>query len=328
MSGKEAKVPDFTGHWKQVKNENADGYLKTMGAPFPLRRIAVPIMGRSTDIVKQAGDLQVVTTINVKGAWTRKYIVGQEVKQKNAEGDDTVATCWWDAEEAEVPGKLVHKSKMVGGKRGPSESWRWYDGAGAMVIKSIVHCKNGKQAWMLWYFESIEPVRNEKFLSAKQKLKQITREQKLINEITEKQTEELKEAMKDLNNIQQAFVLEMLSKMKKSKDGESPAAGAAGKWKKKAVKAAPPAEKKKEEGASEEFYDCDDLTEEQIEVLDKQTREIEEKVMPVSFDEAPQEEEGGAGGVKTILGCIQVPSPSKVKRLPTVVLNSLKDNLN
>ena len=144
-------VPDFTGHWKQVKNENADAYLKVMGAPYVVRRVAVPIMGRSTDIVKQAGDLQVVTTINAKGAWTRKYIIGKEIEQKNAEGDDTVATCWWDTED----GKLMHKSKLVGGKRGVSESYRYYDG-GLMVIKSITHCKNGKQAWMLWFFESIE----------------------------------------------------------------------------------------------------------------------------------------------------------------------------
>ena len=87
---------------------------------------------------------------------------------------------------------------------------------------------------MLWYFESIEPVRNEAFLSAKAKMKQITKEQRQIQEVTEAQTRELTEAMKDLSAIQQKFVLEMLSVKGKKKD---PAA-AASKWKKKAKEVA------------------------------------------------------------------------------------------
>jgi len=298
-------VPDFTGHWKQVKNENADGYLKTMGAPFVLRRVVVPVMGKSTDIVKQAGDLQVVTTINVKGAWTRKYIIGQEVAQKNAEGDDTVATCWWDNDEKEFPGKMIHKSKMVGGKRGVSESWRWFDG-GLMVIKSIVFLKKEKVAWMLWYFESIEPVRNENFLSAKKKLKQITREQKLIAEITEKQTEEMKEAMKEMSTIQQAFIVEMLSKKNKGSASASPSK-AASKWK---AKAKAPARKETEE-EDDEFFDC---TEEQTE----QIKKIEEQIEKIDINDAVSEP---SRETKTFL-CFPVSS-KKIKRLPTVVMESL-----
>jgi len=315
-------VPDFTGHWKQVKNENADAYLKVMGAPYVVRRVAVPIMGRSTDIVKQAGDLQVVTTINAKGAWTRKYIIGKEIEQKNAEGDDTVATCWWDTED----GKLMHKSKLVGGKRGVSESYRYYDG-GLMVIKSITHCKNGKQAWMLWFFESIEqPSRSDKYISAKKKLKQITKEQKLIAEITEKQTEEMQAAMKDLTLVQQTFVTELLSKVKNSskdsKAGSSPSS-AVSKWKKKAKVNSPDSPKPQEKetpaaeagAAADEFYDCEDLTNEQAAALDAQAKQIEDKVMTVNL------EEGVQGEVKTFF-CFPVKS---VKRLPTIVLNSLKD---
>ena len=136
--------------------------------------------------------MQVVTTINAKGSWTRKYVIGQEVRQKNAEGDDTVATAWWDKDDA---GRDVHKSKMTGGKRGVSESWRWFEDGGIMVIRSIVHLKGGNQAWMLWYFESIEPVRNEAYLTARDKLKQITREQKLIAEVTKEQTGQLHDRM-------------------------------------------------------------------------------------------------------------------------------------
>lgn len=296
-----------------MKNENADGYLKTMGAPFVLRRVVVPVMGRSTDIVKQAGDLQVVTTINAKGAWTRKYIIGQEVKQKNAEGDDTVATTWWER----VDGKMAHKSKMSGGKRGLSESWRWFDG-GLMVVKSIVHCKNGKEAWMLWYFESIEPVRNENFLSAKEKLKKITKEQKLIAEITEKQTEEMKAAMKDLTLIQQAFVTEMLNAKKKTK--EEATSSAASKWKKKAkgkekIDDQPDISPNADGQEEEEFFDC--LTEEQNETLSKEVEKIDQ-VSILGADPGKTEE------FKTMLFCIPVKS-SKVKRLPTVVLRSLTD---
>merc|ERR1712072_380177 len=313
-------VPDFTGRWKQVRNENADGYLKTMGVPFVIRRVVVPVMGRSTDIVKQAGDLQVVTTINAKGAWTRKYIIGQEVKQKNAEGDETVATTWWEA----VDGKMAHKSRMSGGKRGLSESWRWFDG-GLMVVKSIVHCKGGKEAWMLWYFESIDPVRNENFLSAKEKLKKITKEQKLIAEVTEKQTEEMKSAMKDLSLIQQAFVTEMLNAKKKTK--EEATSSAASKWKKNVKgkgKVDQPDISPNDANANanandgpeeEEFFDC--LTEEQNETLSKEAKKIDQ-VSIIGADPVTAEE------TKMFL-CIPVKTSSKVKRLPTVVLRSLTE---
>merc|ERR1711977_146402 len=214
------------------------------------------------------------------------------------EGDVCQTTAWWDKDEKEFPGKIMHKSKLSGAKRGVSESWRWYDG-GLMVIKSIVHLnkKPGRQAWMLWYFESIEPVRNETFLSARSKLKQITREQKLISEVTEKQTETLKEAMKDLSTIQKAFVVEMLSV----------------------------SENKDEEG--DEFFDCDDLTDEQVKILEKQGKDIEEKVAPVSFDDpaAVEEEALAAASVseaKTFL-CFPV-SKKSVKRLPTIVQEALK----
>ena len=36
--------PDFTGRWKQCKNENADSYLKAIGTPFILRKAVVPVM--------------------------------------------------------------------------------------------------------------------------------------------------------------------------------------------------------------------------------------------------------------------------------------------
>ena len=104
----------FTRHWKQVKNENADGYLKELGFPFMIRKIAVGPMGKSTDIVKQAGDVQVVTTINVKGSWTRKFIIDKKISQANAEGDECETEAWWDGEEKEYPGKMIHKSKLLG----------------------------------------------------------------------------------------------------------------------------------------------------------------------------------------------------------------------
>jgi len=322
------QYPDFTGHWKQVKNENADGYLKALGFPFPIRRFAVPAMGKSTDIVKQAGDLQVVTTINVKGSWTRKFIVGKEITQMNAEGDKCATTTWWDNDEKEYPGKMLHKSKLVGAKRGVSESWRWYDG-GLMVIKSIVHLekKPGTQAWMLWYFESVEPVRNETFLSARSKMKQITREQKLIAEVTEKQTEELKDAMKDLSTIQQAFVVEMLSNLKKKKDEGGATSSAASKWKTKAKVNAPDSSKKGQqdevETKEDEFYDCDDLTEEQTRALEKQAKQIEESVARVSFDDpATIMADQAAAPTKTFL-CFPVAKKS-LKRLPTIVQDALK----
>merc|ERR1712072_793359 len=287
-------VPDFTGRWKQVRNENADGYLKTMGVPFVIRRVVVPVMGRSTDIVKQAGDLQVVTTINAKGAWTRKYIIGQEVKQKNAEGDETVATTWWEA----VDGKMAHKSRMSGGKRGLSESWRWFDG-GLMVVKSIVHCKGGKEAWMLWYFESIEPVRNENFLSAKEKLKKITKEQKLIAEVTEKQTEEMKKAKEEATSS-------AASKWKKN---------AKGKGKVDQPDISPNDANANDGPEEEEFFDC--LTEEQNETLSKEAKKIDQ-VSIIGADPVTAEE------TKMFL-CIPVKTSSKVKRLPTVVLRSLTE---
>lgn len=321
----------FTRHWKQVKNENADGYLKELGFPFMIRKIAVGPMGKSTDIVKQAGDVQVVTTINVKGSWTRKFIIDKKISQANAEGDECETEAWWDGEEKEYPGKMIHKSKLTGARRGVSESWRWYDG-GLMVIKSIVHMakKPGKQAWMLWYFESIEPVRNETFLSAKAKLKQITREQKLITEITAKQTDELKDAMKDLNAIQKAFVLEMLSK---GKGGGEGAASAASSWRSKAKGIATGSEKKEreDEGPASnrtdrtddtEFFDCDELTDEQAKALEDQTKAIQEKVARVSVDDQNPESAESAVKAKSFM-CFPV-SRKSVKRLPSIVQDALR----
>jgi len=296
--------PDFTGHWKQVRNENADGYLKAIGTAFPLRKIAVPIMGRSTDIVKQAGDVQVVTTINAKGTWTRKYVIGQEVEQKNAEGDDTVAIAWWDKDGD----KVIHKSKMTGGKRGVSESWRWFEGT-VMVIKSIVHRSNKVEAWMLWYFESIEPVRNENFISAQEKLKKITREQKLISELTEEPTKELTDQLKELSDIQQVFVTSMVKTLNKSREKQK---GFAMFWKKKAIEEEDENTKSADESDNCIFYDCDEnLSKEQMETLEQKAKDIDKKftftqehkkieeILSIEGDKVDSKNNAASGGKST-----------------------------
>mmetsp|Transcript_14075 Transcript_14075/g.35575 ORF Transcript_14075/g.35575 Transcript_14075/m.35575 type:complete len:292 (+) Transcript_14075:119-994(+) len=286
-----------------------------MGAPFPVRRIAVPIMGRSTDIVKQVGDIQVVTTINAKGAWTRKFIVGKEVKQKNAEGDDTVAVAWWETDD----GKVMHKSKLEGGKRGISESWRWFEDC-LMVIKSIVHLKNGKMAWMLWYFERIEPVQNENYLSARKKLKQITKEQKLISQITAKQTEEVASALKEMTYAQQIFISEMLQKV----GGKKAAPAVAKAWQIKA-KNAPGTSSEPSADEEDTFYDCDEstLTKSQKAQVDKQVGLMESKLMKFSLAENPNSGDDDKLITTTWL-CF--PIKQAKKRLPTIVRESLADS--
>ena len=172
---------------------------------------------------------------------------------------------------------------------------------------------------MLWYFESIEPVRNEAFLSAKAKMKQITKEQRQIQEVTEAQTRELTEAMKDLSAIQQKFVLEMLSVKEKKKD---PAA-AASKWKKKAKgeTAGNPAEAaaggSTDRSEEETFYDCDALTEAQAKVFEEKAAKVLEKETK-SFDKP---EESSLVGEPKMFLCF--PVQKSVTRLPTIVQSAL-----
>lgn len=145
--------PDFTGVWKQIKNENANDYLSAMGYSLMARTLALRFLGRSTDLVYQNGEVQEVTTLNAKGKWERMYVEGKTIDMKTADGQPVQSTAWWEKRE---DGTYLYKIKLEGAKQGTLETWRWIDADKSMRVKSIVHVNKGaavKSASMIWHFE-------------------------------------------------------------------------------------------------------------------------------------------------------------------------------
>jgi len=52
----------------------------------------------ATDIVWQSedGNTMKVVSVNAKGSWQRKLVVGKVTSQRNAAGAMCNTTCWWD----------------------------------------------------------------------------------------------------------------------------------------------------------------------------------------------------------------------------------------
>lgn len=63
-----------------------------------MRKVAVKFGGRSTDIISQKGGKIKITTVNAKGSYSRKMMVGKGVSQRNVEGDMVTCTTWWDGQ--------------------------------------------------------------------------------------------------------------------------------------------------------------------------------------------------------------------------------------
>lgn len=175
-------VVDFSGVWRQTKCENADGYLTALGYSYVSRKVALPFMARSVDVVSHENDRDegrqqmIVTTSNFHGQWTRAYALhgaGAEsgaYEARTADGQRVKVTSCWE-EDPSASGRMIHKSKTEGAMQGTLESWRWLvegvDGAKTMVVKSIVYPKAGRAGTepsppsssppssMLWHFTRV-----------------------------------------------------------------------------------------------------------------------------------------------------------------------------
>ena len=168
-------LPNFTGVWKQVRHENADAYLHAMGYPFTFRKLALSMIGGSTEVVSHDGEKVHMKSINRRGEWKRTYIDNQQVPMTTADGQPVTTTAWWELDE--TLGCYVHKTRLEGAKQGTLETWRWLDkeskegsdfngetqkicgtdSAGRMVVKSIVYPmdKEKEITHMYWHFEPL-----------------------------------------------------------------------------------------------------------------------------------------------------------------------------
>lgn len=50
----------------------------------------------ATDMIQQKGTALIITTLNAKGVWSRRYAAGKEVTQLNAAGVVCTTTAWWE----------------------------------------------------------------------------------------------------------------------------------------------------------------------------------------------------------------------------------------
>lgn len=117
-----------------------------------MRRLAVDVASKATDIIHQRGAATMrVTTVNARAAWTRVLACDKEVNQRDAEGRPVRTTACWDAAG-------VHKAThtAVDGGR-VLESWRHADG-GLMVVRSLLRvgaAGSAPGATCLWFLEAV-----------------------------------------------------------------------------------------------------------------------------------------------------------------------------
>lgn len=197
--------PNFTGWWRCVKQENFDEYLKALGLPWVVRKAARKFGRGSTDVIWQKGRQMRATTVNAKGAWTRMYTEGKDIYQKNAAGEPVQIRTWWEGK--------VHKCRAVGSSFGQLESWRYMEGS-LMVVRSRVTAPDSTEGDMYWYFEALPvPHRNRCNSSggassgsgpgggapSKATLKQVWRDQSLVEKATRADNLHLQVLLHDLS---------------------------------------------------------------------------------------------------------------------------------
>jgi hypothetical protein len=136
---------DFTGYWVLSKTENMDEFFRALGFPWVLRKAALKFGAAGVDIVAHTGPTLRVTSLNVKGSWTRTYDTSKPVTQPDAAGASIKTTAMWEGS--------VLRSRSEGSQLGTCESWR-YRRSGVMVVKtSVFPPGGGAEATMFWFFE-------------------------------------------------------------------------------------------------------------------------------------------------------------------------------
>ncbi|KAK9838477.1 hypothetical protein WJX81_001623 [Elliptochloris bilobata] len=180
--------PDLSGVWRQVKNENLDGFLKELGFPWVVRKCAIKYGSQSTDIVRQKGSSLSVTTVNAKCSWTRTLQEGRETVVHNADGVPCKASASWDGQ--------IHKSRLepltvpawADMRRVlATETWRYIDG-GLMVVRSSLRPEKGRETVMFWFLERLddEPAPQRSCFGVTSRHAALARDQKRVQNATEK----------------------------------------------------------------------------------------------------------------------------------------------
>ncbi|CAL5222723.1 g5127 [Coccomyxa viridis] len=179
-SAKAAGRPNFSGYWRQIKNENMDAFLQELGYPWVMRKAMMKYGSKSTDIIRTKGATMKIVTVNAKGAWTRVLDTEKPVHQRNAVGAFCKTSSFWDGS--------IHKSRLepVDPSSGPSlESWRYMDG-GMMVVRSSLRREKGREVVMFWYLESIKIPEKPHGLFERSGTAKISEDQKRVHRATKK----------------------------------------------------------------------------------------------------------------------------------------------
>ncbi|XP_056335150.1 retinol-binding protein 1.1 [Danio aesculapii] len=129
-------MPDYTGYWKMISNNNFEEYLKALDVNVAIRKIAVLL--RPDKDISQNGDHFVIKTVSTFKNYDMDFVVGQEFEEDlgPVDGRKCMTTITWDGDKL----VCVQKGEVEG------RGWtHWIEGdelhlelrAGGVVGKQI-----------------------------------------------------------------------------------------------------------------------------------------------------------------------------------------------
>lgn len=127
-------MPDYTGYWKMISNNNFEEYLKALDVNVAIRKIAILL--RPDKDISQNGDHFVIKTVSTFKNYD--FVVGQEFEEDlgPVDGRRCMTTITWDGDKL----VCVQKGEVEG------RGWtQWIEGdelhlelrAGGVVGKQI-----------------------------------------------------------------------------------------------------------------------------------------------------------------------------------------------
>nr|AAI07840.1 Retinol binding protein 1b, cellular [Danio rerio] len=129
-------MPDYTGYWKMISNNNFEEYLKALDVNVAIRKIAILL--RPDKDISQNGDHFVIKTVSTFKNYDMDFVVGQEFEEDlgPVDGRRCMTTITWDGDKL----VCVQKGEVEG------RGWtQWIEGdelhlelrAGGVVGKQI-----------------------------------------------------------------------------------------------------------------------------------------------------------------------------------------------
>nr|AAI53599.1 Rbp1b protein [Danio rerio]AAI62113.1 Rbp1b protein [Danio rerio]AAI62130.1 Rbp1b protein [Danio rerio]AAR31829.1 cellular retinol-binding protein type 1b [Danio rerio] len=129
-------MPDYTGYWKMISNNNFEEYLKALDVNVAIRKIAILL--RPDKDISQNGDHFVIKTVSTFKNYDMDFVVGQEFEEDlgPVDGRKCMTTITWDGDKL----VCVQKGEVEG------RGWtQWIEGdelhlelrAGGVVGKQI-----------------------------------------------------------------------------------------------------------------------------------------------------------------------------------------------